>query len=203
MSKLTWYWHRLRAMSPTEMALHARKKLRQFTDDRCKRDWTTTKLECSGAFPKLPPPDKAPQILREALRRDADDILAGRWKAFGHLDLKVDDPPRWHCDYLVGRDLATTASAFKLNHRHLPGGADIKLIWELSRWYQLVRLAMAAYVLDDEAAARKCVDWLEDWVKHNPPYRGWNWTSALESGMRLIQFTWIDALLSARSSRRE
>ncbi|NJS37915.1 MAG: hypothetical protein HC783_01725 [Rhodobacteraceae bacterium] len=29
MSKLAWYWHRLRAMSPGEVALHVRKKLRQ------------------------------------------------------------------------------------------------------------------------------------------------------------------------------
>jgi hypothetical protein len=82
----------------------------------------------------------------------------------------------------------------------LPGGADIKLIWELSRWYQLVRLAMAAYVLGDERAVRKCIEWLEDWVKHNPPYAGWNWTSALEAGLRLVQFAWIDALLGTATS---
>jgi hypothetical protein len=58
---------------------------------------------------------------------------------------------------------------------------------------------MAAYVLGDGRAAEKCVEWLEDWVKHNPPYRGWNWTSALEVGMRLVQFTWMDALLTATS----
>ena len=138
-------------------------------------------------------------MLREALRRDADEILAGRWLAFGHLGLKVDDPPKWHCDYLVGRDLETQESAFTLDHRALPGGADIKLIWELSRWTHLTRLAMAAYVLGDQRAAEKCLAWLEDWVKHNPPYRGWNWTSALESGLRLIQFTWIDALLGGNA----
>jgi len=197
MSKLAWYWHRLRAMSLAEMALHARKKIRQWADARHLPDWSALNLEPGGAFPRLPKPEDAPQVLREALRRDADDILAGRWKAFGHLDLKVDDPPKWYCDYLVGRDLSTTESAFKLNHRSLPGGADIKLIWELSRWHHLVRLAMTAYVLGDARAAAKCVEWLEDWVKHNSPYRGWNWTSALEAGMRLIQFVWIDALLSA------
>jgi hypothetical protein len=26
---------------------------------------------------------------------------AGRWKAFGHLELRVDDPPHWQTDYLV------------------------------------------------------------------------------------------------------
>jgi len=34
-------------------------------------------------------------------------------------------------------------------------------------------------------------------VANNPPYTGWHWTSALESGMRLIAFTWIDAFLTA------
>src|SRR6185503_990418 len=75
-------------------------------------------------------------------------------------------------------------------------------IWELSRWHALTRLAMAVYVLGDERAAAKCISWLEDWVKHNPPYRGWNWTSALEVGMRLVQFTWIDALLRAQAEAR-
>jgi hypothetical protein len=196
MSKLTWYWHRLRAMSPGEVLLHARKQCRQRRDARGGPDVAAVKLESSAAFPKLPKTEDAPAELREALHRDAEKILGGRWTAFGHLELRVDDPPKWHKDYLAGQDLTTTGSAFKLNHRELPGGADIKLIWELSRWSQLVRLAMAAYVLGDGRAGGKCLDWLEDWVKHNPPYRGWNWTSALEAGMRLVQFTWIDALLS-------
>lgn len=194
MSKAAWYWHRLRAMSPGEVLLHARKRWRQTVDAR-PRNWAELAHESTGSFPRLPKPEDAPESLREALRHDADEILAGRWLAFGHLELKVDDPPKWHCDYLVGRDLATPESAFTLDHRALPGGADIKLIWELSRWTHLTRLAMAAYVLGDQRAAEKCLAWLEDWVMHNPPYRGWNWTSALEAGLRLIQFTWIDALL--------
>jgi hypothetical protein len=127
-----------------------------------------------------------------------EKILSRSWRAFGHLHLRVDDPPRWHHDYLVDVDLSAGASssAFALDHRKLPHGADIKLLWELSRWSQLTRLAMAAYVLDDGNAAVKCVEWLDDWVEKNPPYYGWNWTSALEVGIRLIQFAWIDALLS-------
>jgi len=84
-----------------------RKKLFQFADERRQRDWAVVKLESSNSFPKLPPRDQAPEVLREALQRDAEDILAGHWKAFGHLELKVDDPPNWHCDYLVGKNLAT------------------------------------------------------------------------------------------------
>jgi hypothetical protein len=201
MSKLSWYWHRLRAMSAAEIALHARKKARQFVDARRERDWGSVKLESGVGFPKIPAAGDAPQVLREALARDAENILHGRWRAFRELELRVDDPPRWHKDYLANVDLATNESAFKLNHRGLPKGADVKLIWELSRWNQLVRLAMAAHVLDDERAAHKCITWLEDWVKHNPPFRGWNWTSSLESGLRLVQFTWIDALLAPHAER--
>ncbi|MBI3878213.1 MAG: heparinase II/III family protein [Verrucomicrobia bacterium] len=201
MPSLEWYWHRLRAMSAGEVTLRIRKKFRELADATLEHDWAGSPLENSGTFPKLPEKSDAPEPLRSALRRDADDILAGRWRAFGHLELKVDDPPHWHCDYLAGKDFTTTASAFRLDHRALPGGADIKLIWELSRWHQLTRLAMAAHVLGDEKAGEKCVLWLEDWVKHNPPFRGWNWTSALEAGLRLINFAWMDALLAPHAER--
>lgn len=185
-------------MEPGEVAGHVRRKWRQWRDARQSPDSAPLALEPTGAFPKLPRPEDAPNILREALAADSKEIRAGRWKAFGHIELQVDDPPLWHRDYLAGKDLATNEVAFKLDHRELPGGADVKLIWELSRWQHLTRLAMSAYVLDDQQAASKCVEWLEDWARHNPPYRGWNWTSALEAGMRLVQFTWIDALLGAR-----
>lgn len=198
-NRLDWYLHRLRAMTPQEVALHLRKKVRQFIDARRERDWAALKLETALAFPTIPSAPAAPESLRLVLRRDADAILAGRWRVFGHLELQMDDPPRWHRDYLAGRELETAQSAFKLNHRALPGGSDIALIWEISRWHALVRLAMAAHVLGDTRAGEKCVLWLEDWVKHNEPFRGWNWTSALESGMRLIQFAWIDALLAPRA----
>jgi hypothetical protein len=201
MKSLFWYYHRLAAMGPAEIVAHVRKKLFQFVDARRERDWGAVRLENSGLFPNLPDRSAAPSTLRDALKRDVEDILAGRWQAFAHLEIKVNDPPHWQTDYFVGKNLATNQSAFRLNHRELPGGADIKLIWELSRWHPMVRLAMGAYLLNDEQAGRKCIRWLDDWVRHNPPYRGWNWTSTLEAGMRLIQFTWMDALLSGSAEQ--
>ena len=182
-------------MSPGEMLLHARKKVRQKLDARGLPHWGEAVLGPGARFPVLPAPEAAPPALRTALQGRGGELLAGRWTAFGHLPLQVEDPPRWHKDYLAGADLENQGLAFGLNHRALPSGTDVKLIWELSRWYSLVRLAQSAYVLSDTAAAEKCIAWLEDWVAHNPPCRGWNWTSALEVGMRLIQFCWIDALL--------
>ena len=186
-------------MSLGEMCAHAQKKWRQRTDRMTNSTLPALDLSHPAGFPVLRTPEEAPTELLNAVRSDVEEILAGRWRAFGHLNLRVDDPPHWHQDYLVHQDLATTASASKLNHRALPKGADVKLIWELSRWYQLLRLAQASYLLRDEAAGAKCLDWIEDWLRHNPPLTGWNWTSALEAGMRLIQYTWIDALLERGS----
>lgn len=198
---MRWYWHRLRAMEPSEVLAHVQKRLRQTIDARRKPDWGEVRLEARPVFPNLPMPAAAPADLVQALRRDAEEILAGHWTAFGHVPLRVDDPPLWHKDYLQGIDLATERSSFKLNHRALPPGADVRVIWELSRWHHVVRLAMAAYVLGQDKAAQKCLHWLEDWVRQNPPWKGWNWTSALESGLRLIQWAWLDALLGpARAS---
>jgi hypothetical protein len=200
MKDLAWYWHRLGAMTAREVMLHVRKKLRQRVDGRGLPDWSKVGALGPGSrFPVLASASEAPAEVREAVRVEAAEILAGRWTAFSRLKLQVDDPPRWHKDYLAGREVPTLAPAFGLNHRALPEGADVKLIWELSRWYALVRLAQASWVLGDAGAAGKCLDWLEDWVARNPPCRGWNWTSALEVGMRLIQFTWIDALLEPRA----
>jgi hypothetical protein len=196
MPGFNWYLHRLRAMNAREIVLRVRQRLREFTDSHRDPDWTSIRLSANTDYPRLPPIEEAPADLLTALRRDADEILAGRWKAFGHLELKVDDPPKWQRDYHAGIDLQTNESAFRLNHRELPAGADIKLVWELSRWQHLTRLARAAYYLHDQTAARKCVEWLQDWVKNNPPFKGWNWTSPLEAGLRLIQFVWIDALLT-------
>ncbi|MCI0746091.1 MAG: heparinase II/III family protein, partial [Verrucomicrobia subdivision 3 bacterium] len=203
MSRLAWYWHRVGAMDAAEILARLKKKLCESTDARRGRDWTSISIPPGRRYPSLPDPKRAPDDVRSALQRDAGDILAGRWRAFGHLPIRVSDPPDWHKDHLAGVDLTTNRPAFDLDHRSLPRGADVKLIWELSRWYQLTRLAMAAFILDDANAAWKCIHWLEHWVQHNPPYRGWNWTSALEAGMRLIQFTWIDALLQRFVSRGE
>src|SRR5437870_5352316 len=183
MSKLPWYWHRLRAMEPAEIAANLRRKLFQWSDEQELPDWSSATLRTDErpAFPRLPPADSAPLVLRQALQRDLRDILAGRWRAFGHLPIDVDDPPRWHKDYYAGQDLATDEFAFKLNHRQLPEGADIKLIWELSRWYQLVRLAMAAYVLTDGPAARTWPAGLPRWTGFRNSGNGKCWRNSRET----------------------
>jgi len=113
-------------MDAAEVGGRLREKTRAFFDERRQRDWGAVPLESRGTFPKLPDKETAPRQLRLALEKDAQSILKGHWIAFGHLPIQVDDPPKWHRDYLAGQDVPTDRPAFELNHRQLPGGADIK-----------------------------------------------------------------------------
>jgi hypothetical protein len=139
----------------------------------------------------------APAAVRMALNRDIAALRRGEWHLFRRPVSIADWPPRWHRDYAAGIDLpGQEASSFGLDHRRLPGGADIKVVWEMSRWNEIVRLAQAGW-LGDASACAAAAQGLDDWLTRNPPFRGWNWTSALESGMRLVQFCWIHELLGA------
>lgn len=177
---MTWYWHRLRAMGPAEIGKRVCKRLFPTKPPRLKLSFETASSGCTRKS-------------AESNASDVKRILAGEWKAFGKIPINVDDPPRWNFDYLAGVEVPNSG---KLDHRELPDGADVKLIWELSRWYEIVRLAEAG-------PANKCIAWLEDWVAKNPPYEGINWTSALESGIRLMHFTRMDETLGGLGSLRE
>ena len=182
-------------MSPGEVLLRFQKKAYQISDAKFSQQFDLT-LEPNVAWPKIPSRNSAPPELLEGLKTHAAEILRGEWRLFGHLPIHVEDPVRWQKDYLVGEDCASDQVAFKINHRALANGADIKVIWDLSRWFELVRLAMAGWLNHDKPAQDKCIEWLHDWCRTNPPFRGLNWTSGLEVGIRLINYTWIDAFLT-------
>lgn len=152
----SWMFHRLRAMSAVELLSHVRKKFRQRQDALWVVGNHPMALAPGVRFPRLPDPGEASAEVRDFLRRDAMRILGGEWRAFGHLRLRVDDPPAWQMDYLVRKEFGTDSVAFRLNHRALPGG-DVKLIWELSRWIQIVRVAQWAWLArDDKAGGNAC-----------------------------------------------
>ncbi len=180
-------------MSPTEMSLRALVKWRNFQDRHGFPIQQLVSLpDEKNCYLPNPDPLQAPESLKTALAQEAEKILKGRWTAFSRTTVQVNLPPKWFRDDWVGVDQTTDAVAFDLNHRNLDEGADIKWIWEWSRWVPIVRLVQNAYINNRSDQALTALEWLEDWVEKNPPYRGWNWTSALESGMRLIQWRWLD-----------
>lgn len=183
-------------MDSSEVNAHVQKKSHAIKDQLSLPDWhRIDPLSQPGKnYPLLPEASEYPKHLLDELKWETWDLYKGNWKAFGWLDITVSDPPEWHKDYMANVEVKSKTWGFRLNHRELPSGADVKLVWELSRWYSLVRMIQGAWILNDSRLAEVTLRWLHSWNRENPAFRGWNWTSALESGMRLIQLAWIDTI---------
>jgi hypothetical protein len=199
MSKLASFWHRLRAMDAREIARRAAAKARAFTGPDPDRVLAEFQLgPVNGAARRfLPERDAAPAPVRDAVAARAEAARCGRWLFFGWKEVTMPDPPAWDWDPVHDCRAPLDVPAGKLDHRRLPGGADPRCVWEANRWAELVSLAQNAWLngaLEDGRLAQR---WLADWAERNPVGRGINWTSALEAGLRLMQFTWLDALLRA------
>ena len=200
MTKASWYWHRLKAMSAAEILGRMRERMRHVTTRAAHRHIIKLPaLKDSAEFtPKIPSREKAPELLKFKLAADAKLLLVGRWNLFGWKEVQVQlNPLNLHRDYLREIDTSLNEDSCKLNHRDLPGGADARAIWELNRFAEMVRVAMHGYVNDDPAAIRTAQQWLSEWAKQYPVGAGVNWTSPLEAGLRLINLCWFDALVQA------
>ncbi len=150
--------------------------------------------------PLLPHPNTVPWNVRVAIRTDAEEMMAGRWTLFGWRKCDVGSPPCWHRDASSGVIVEPEGWSHKLDHRHLPDGADVRTIWEINRWSQMTRLAMHGWIDRNQEVLQTAQAWVEDWLERNPVGHGVNWTSALEVALRLMNFTWLDALVEAAGS---
>jgi Heparinase II/III-like protein/Heparinase II/III N-terminus len=80
---------------------------------------------------------------------------------------------------------------------NLPGGADIKYPWELSRHQYLFDLSANWRVNGSQASATLARNLWLDWIGQNRLYDGVNWTSGLEVAMRSFSWIWSLAALAA------
>ncbi|MFM2176024.1 MAG: hypothetical protein RL015_122 [Verrucomicrobiota bacterium] len=154
-------------------------------------------LEVNVNVPRLPAKSVFPESTRSQLATDARRLLRGDWQIFGWRDVNVGAPPCWHRDPASGVVIDPDRPARSLNHRELPDGGDARSIWEINRWAEMTRLAMHGWLNDDLETIRTAQLWIEDWCDRNPPGLGINWTSPLEVALRLLNFTWFDALVQA------
>lgn len=128
---------------------------------------------------------------RERVIQEADALLRGEWMLFGY-PVRLDDPPVWNRNYLLGKEW-TDAPAKALDYRRIDVAGGVRYVWELSRGQPILRLAIAYALTRDTRYAATCRRWLLDWMERNP--RGWgiHWTSALEHAIRV--FAWSYGLV--------
>jgi hypothetical protein len=122
----------------------------------------------------------------------ADRLASGRFDIFALRDVDLGNPPRWNRDPKTGTDAPLTFGK-TLDYRDPQRVGDIKYLWEPNRHLHLVTLAQACMLSGASgsgnpygAALRQH---LESWFDACPHLMGPNWSSALESALRLINWS--------------
>ena len=76
---------------------------------------------------------------------------------------------------------------------------DIKDIWDISRFSWVLALAQRSACGDTVSLDRLNL-WIADWLKHNPPYVGYNWKCGQEASIRVMHLAIAAYLLDQTAS---
>lgn len=122
----------------------------------------------------------------------ADRILAGQFEVFALRPVSLGFPPQWNRDPKTGRE-APLVFGKTLNYRDEALVGDIKYLWEPARHAELTTLAQAWRLTHDDRYSAGCLELLESWFEQCPYPLGPHWTSSLELGLRLVNwsFAWF------------
>lgn len=199
MERLGWMVNRLRCMPAGELGYRVRQAAVGKLEKRGVLGWAAPRATARGltltvrGHPPLGPGEA------EALLADAERIRAGHVALFAERRFDVGALPEWNRDPDSGiLGPSVFSGDIAITNRALVG--DIKHVWELNRHLQLVRLAQAWAVSGDAAHLRALAAQLRGWLDQCPPMRGPNWASALEMGIRLINWSLVWQLLGGDHS---
>jgi len=117
----------------------------------------------------------------------ADEIAQGRMNLFALRELDLGLPPRWNRDPKTGIE-APRVFGKLLDYRDPDLVGDIKYLWEPNRHLQLVTLAQAYALSGERRYYDALAEQLESWFLACPYGLGPNWASALEAGIRLVNW---------------
>jgi hypothetical protein len=126
--------------------------------------------------------------------RAADRVLAGHFDVFALEGASLGFPPEWNRDPKTGT-LAPLAFGKSIDYRQEALVGDIKYLWEPSRHLQLVTLAQAWHLTGSPVYAQGCRTLLDSWFEQCPYLQGVHWTSSLEHGVRLLNWSFAWHLL--------
>lgn len=197
MGKLSWYFNRLRAMSPREIIWRLEQKRLQ------KRELAEFSIPRSILEPLYPAAADVKARMETVQDRQSDSNPAPEVKSilpeeriqllgpFCYDQYATD----WHAGFNTPQKWPVTPS-YKLPYKQRDDIGDARINWEINRHRQFIRLATA---IRDNAGDQAKVDLLtgrlatllNDWADSNPFLHGISWTSPMEIALRSI--SWITA----------
>ena len=197
-SRLGWYWRRLSCMSATEVGY----RFTRLALSGCQR---------VGLLTAVHPPqpmlgiggavfvNRDAQVEPSRYIRSAERVLKGELPLFSMCTFGYGAPSDWNRDPLTGV-CAPMGFGKGIDYRSGQTVGNIKYLWEPNRHLHLVTLAQAYVLTGDDRYADGICDQIESWLDGCPYLRGPNWTSSLELGIRLINWSITWQLIGGLSS---
>jgi uncharacterized heparinase superfamily protein len=178
-----WYLRRLSLMSVGEIGWRVRQSLADAID----RQWPG---QAPGAvrasqvrLPSWPPPARA----NEPLLADAGRVLNGEVELFGEWCRIGESSGAWSTDPVSGVRAPLSHGKF-LDYRDVQVAGSARNTWEINRHFQFVTLAQAWGASGEERFRSGALRLIDSWLRDSPYPLGINWVSALEHGIRLINW---------------
>jgi hypothetical protein len=131
-----------------------------------------------------------------ALRAEADGLLEQRVNYLGSGPIRLEPPIDWYTDFKSGYSWPPVFYQ-DVEITRLDDDSDAKVPWELSRGHQLLTLARAARLFEDERYAAELERQLAWWLDANPPGVGINWVTPMEIALRAANWAWAIGTLEA------
>jgi hypothetical protein len=196
LDQLTWLYRRIQFASPKEIVFRTwctcRLTLQQFRKFRYQAKLVKTPI-FGNSWVSLPGTHKICPNLEEKLA----SIFNGEIDLLGRKTC-VQEPIQWN--RAVGSNIELSKNYGPLlDFRHL-NGIDIKHLWELNRHLWLVPLAQAYALSEDAKYLEKLYSVLNSWLENCKYPNGPNWSSPVEHGIRLVNWSIIWHLIGGESS---
>ena len=193
-SRLAWYANRLRCMTAAEIAYRFRNALR-----------IRALSVCRARPAPAPHPENSHTGARwfaegeqatAALCSAADRILSGTFDVLSLGAAQLGLPPDWLRDPKT-KVRAPLQFGLTMDITNQAAVGDIKYLWEPSRHRELVVVAQAYQASGDRRYLDALAALLGSWIEQNPHPIGPHWSSSLEAGIRLINWSLTWHLLGA------
>jgi uncharacterized heparinase superfamily protein len=132
----------------------------------------------------------------DRIRREAEGVAEHVADFLGSGPTALGAEIDWHTDFKSGY---RWPAVFYLDVEvtRLDDESDAKVPWELSRGHQLLTLARAARLFEEEQYAAEFEAQIGAWLDANPPGHGINWVNAMEVALRSVNWVWAVRTLEA------
>lgn len=198
MSSCQWYINRLRQMSMVEIIY----RVKTFLVVRLQKKEILV-VNNPPVF-KLNSNNKEKLIYEANVEKDryiksGEDLINGKLSIFSLVKTNYWVKLNWNRDP-KSEIISPLEFGKSLDYRNSNLCGDIKYIWEPNRHLHLVTLAQSYKLTGDVKYLQVLSQQLQSWFTQCPYNRGPNWTSSLELGIRLINWSLVWDLIGGEKS---